>query len=207
MKKFIFSMLAICVSALAGQTAMAQDGYRISPGDTLTVEVVQDPTLNRDLLVLPDGSVSFPFAGSLRVRGLTTGQVQGQIASGIASNFATQPNVFVSVRQVGEPAPVVAGVPAAARTIDIYIQGEVNSPGVVEVPPGTTLIQALSLHGGFTNFAATRRIQLRRTHPRTGQISTATLNYRAVAAGGVLSHDPVLAEGDVILVPQRRLFE
>lgn len=207
MKKIIFLIVALCAPIFAGQTAVAQGGYRISAGDTLTVEVVQDPTLNRNLLVLPDGSVSFPFAGSLRVGGLTTGQVQGQIASGIASNFAVQPTVFVSVQQVSEPAPVFAGVPATAPTIDVYIQGEVNSPGVMQVPPGTTWIQALSLHGGFTNFAATRRIQLRRTDPHSGQISSATLNYRAISNGAVLNNDPVLADGDIILVPQRRLFE
>lgn len=203
MKKIVFKVLALCAAALAPQAALAQNGYQISPGDLLTVEVLQDPTLNRDLLVLPDGSISFPFAGSLRVSGLTTGQVQGQIASGIASNFAVQPNVFVSVSQVG--VPVVGDL--TGPTIDIYIQGEVNAPGVFEVPPGTTLIQALSLHSGFTNFAAQRRIQLRRIHPHTGQVSVATVNYRAIADGASINRDPVLAEGDVILVPERRLFE
>jgi polysaccharide export outer membrane protein len=167
--------------------------------------VVQDPTLNRDVLVLPDGSISFPFVGSLRVGGLTTGQVQGQIAAGLAPNFAVQPNVFVAVEQVFVAPP--PGPPVPGPTIDIFIQGEVNAPGLVQVSPGTTLMQALSLHGGFTNFAATRRIQLRRVHPHTGQTSVVTLNYRAVSDGATLSNDPVLAEGDVILVPQRRLFE
>jgi polysaccharide export outer membrane protein len=72
---------------------------------------------------------------------------------------------------------------------------------------GTTLLQGLSLGGGFTNFAATRRIQLRRTHPHTGETSMVTLDYRALSDGGMLRNDPVLADGDVILVPERRLFE
>lgn len=205
MKKIFALLIALAAPLLVAQTALAQDGYRIRSGDVLTVEVVQDPSLNRDVLVLPDGSISFPFAGSLRVRGLTTGQVQAQLAQGVASNFAVAPTVFVSVREIFVPEDT--GEIATGPTIDIYIQGEVGAPGLFQVRPGTTLMQALSLPGGFTNFAATRRIQLRRIHPHTGQISVYTLDYRAIESGAMLNSDPVLAQGDVILVPERRLFE
>ncbi len=207
MKKSFFLLVAMFGIVFGAQSALAQSMYQIRSGDVLRVEVVEDPSLNRDILVLPDGSVNFPFVGALRAAGLTTEQVQQQITAGIASNFAVRPNVFVAVSEVYVAPPAPPFVPRPGPTIDIFIQGEVNAPGLVEVPPGTTLIQALSLHGGFTNFAATRRIQLRRTHPHTGQISVVTLNYRAVSQGATLNHDPVLAEGDVILVPQRRLFE
>lgn len=207
MKKICFSLVAMLGVVFGAQSLLAQGGYQIRSGDVLRIEVVEDPSLNRDLLVLPDGSVNFPFVGALRAGGLTTDQVQQQITAGIAPNFAVRPNVFVSVREIFVPPPAIPGLEPEEPTIDIFIQGEVNTPGLVEVPPGTTLIQALSLHDGFTNFAATRRIQLRRVNPHTGEISVINLNYRAVSQGAVLSHDPVLAEGDVILVPQRRLFE
>ena len=202
MKKIFLTVWALFAATFITTEAMAQNGYRISPGDILSVEVVQDPNLNREVLVLPDGSVNFPFAGTVQAGGLTTGQVQAQIAQGIAPNFAVQPTVFVNVRQVG--VPVGAGV---ARTLDVYFLGEVGGPGVQAVPPGTTLLQGLALGGGFTPFAATRRIQLRRTNPHTGETSMVTLDYRALSDGGILRNDPVLADGDVILVPERRLFE
>jgi polysaccharide export outer membrane protein len=206
MNRLLFSLLTLCVTVFGIQSAMAQDGYRIRTGDLLSVEVVQDPSLNREILVLPDGSINYPFVGTLRVRGLTVGQVQQQIAAGISPNFAVVPDVFVAVSQVYVPPPPVPPVPGP--TIDIFIQGEVNAPGLIEVPPGTTLIQALATHGGFTNFAATRRIQLRRPDRHTGHTSVvATLDYRVLERGGNVRHDPVLVEGDVILVPQRRLFE
>jgi polysaccharide export outer membrane protein len=201
MKKIILTLWTLIAAVFVTTEAMAQDGYRISPGDILSVEVVQDPNLNREVLVLPDGSINFPFAGAVQAGGLTTGQVQAQIAQGISPNFAVQPSVFVNVRQVGQPTFT------GARTIDVYFLGEVNSPGLVEVAPGTTLLRGLSLGGGFTNFAATRRIQLRRTNPHTGETSLVTLDYRAVSDGGILRNDPMLADGDIILVPERRLFE
>lgn len=204
MKKIFLSLLVMCITVFGVQAALA-DGYRIRTGDVLSVEVVQDPSLNRDILVLPDGSINFPFVGTLRVRGLTVSQVQQQIAGGISSNFAVVPDVFVAVREIFVPPPPVEPLPGP--TIDIFIQGEVNAPGLVEVSPGTTLIQALALHGGFTSFAATRRIQLRRINPHTGHTSVVTLDYRVLERGGTVRNDPVLVEGDVILVPQRRLFE
>jgi polysaccharide export outer membrane protein len=201
MKKIVLTLWAMIAAAFVTTEALAQDGYRIRAGDILSVEVAQDPNLNREVLVLPDGSINFPFAGAVQAGGLTTGQVQAQIAQGISPNFAVQPTVFVNVRQVGVPTVV------GQRTIDVFFLGEVNAPGLQEVPHGTTLLQGLSLGGGFSNFAATRRIQLRRTNPHTGESSMVTLDFRALSDGGILRNDPVLADGDIILVPERRLFE
>ncbi|MEM9523558.1 MAG: polysaccharide biosynthesis/export family protein [Pseudomonadota bacterium] len=200
MKTLILALVAVFMTT----AAMAQNGYQIRPGDVLSVEVLQDPSLNREVLVLPDGSISFPFAGNLPASGRTTGQVQDLISQGISSNFAVDPNVFVTVRQL--TGPVATGA-VGRSTIDVYFLGEVGNPGIAEVPRGSTLLQALALGGGFTNFAALRRIQLRRTNAHTGETSVATINYRAISDGAMLSNDPVLADGDVILVPERRLFE
>ncbi len=199
MKTLFMAFMALFIATAVS----AQGSYQIRPGDILGVEVLQDPSLNREILVLPDGSISFPFAGTLPAGGLTTGQVQQMIAQGIAPNFAVDPNVFVTVRETG--APVFTG--GGGRMLDIYFLGEVNTPGMVEVSPGTTLLQALALGGGFTNFAAQRRIQLRRTNPHTGETWFVELNYRGLSDGGILINDPVLYDGDVILVPERRLFE
>jgi polysaccharide export outer membrane protein len=207
MKKIILAAWTLIAAAFVTTEALAQSGYRIRSGDILSVEVLQDPSLNREVLVLPDGSITFPFAGSVSAAGLTTGQVQAQIAQGIAPNFAVQPSVFVNVSQVFRPDPALLALNLDGPRINVYYLGEVATPGLVEVIPGTTLFQGLALGGGFTDFAATGRIQLRRAHPETGVASIVTIDYDAIADGAVLRNDPPLAEGDVILVPERRLFE
>ena len=170
----------------------------------MRIEVLEDPSLNRDVLVLPDGSLSFPLAGAVRAGGQTTTQLAAALASALAPNFATSPTVSVSVAGL---APQATG-PAATRTIDIYVMGEVgNGGGRLQVEPGTTVLQALALSGGFSPFAATKRIQLRRTDPQTGQQNVYTINYRAIEQGATNIGSSVLADGDVILVPERRLFE
>ena len=209
--RLIFMTFALAlVFFTGGGPAEAQgNDYRIKSGDVLAIEVLEDPSLSREVLILPDGRFSFPFAGSILAGGRTTDQVAASLSSGIASNFASPPNVFVSVRQLR---PVVQDttpppVDDVQETMNVYLVGEVNSPGLKAILPGSSLLQALSTGGGFTTFAALRRVQLRRTDPATGRQTVTKINYRALSNGAELSRDIILTEGDVILVPQRRLFE
>lgn len=195
MKRVLIAVLALLVAA---PMALAQGaGYRIQPGDVLAVTVLEDETLNRQTLVLPDGRISVPLAGSVEAAGQTVEAVERTIADRLASNFAVRPNVFVSVVTVTEE----------EETFPIYVLGRVGEPGAREVEAGTTLLQAISLAGGFDRFAATKRIQLRRMDPQTGQEQLYVFNYNAVERGAGIEAMITLREGDVVLVPERRLFE
>jgi polysaccharide biosynthesis/export protein len=193
----VMRIFAVCVALLSAVSAWAQAGYQIQPGDQLSIEVLEDPSLNRQVLVLPDGSFSFPLVGRVSAAGQSPQSVQNTLANGLAPNFATTPSVFVSVAGLAPPSALTAIGP----TVDVYAMGEVNNPGKIAVESGTTLLQFLAESGGFTRFAATNRIQLR----RGGR--TYVFNYRALEKGAVLSSPTTLADGDVIVVPQRKLFE
>lgn len=201
----IFYILALLL--LTTTVAVAQSGnYQIRPGDTLRIEVIEDPELNRNVLVLPDGRISFPFAGTVEAAGRTVGQVERALSSAMSSDFASPPTVYVAVASI-PPAPQVEVLPTEEPTVSIYFLGEVVNPGLQEIRPGTTILQGLALSGGFTRFAATERVQLRRRDPQTGQEYVYEINYKALTQGGLLSGNVTLGEGDVILVPERRLFE
>lgn len=200
MKSFLFAIVSLLLTA---SVAAAQSSYTVRPGDTLQVEVLEDPSLNRSVLVLPDGTISFPFAGSVQASGRTAGEIGSAITSGISSNFASQPNVFVTVETLNTARSTTSAGPATVR---VYMMGEIGAPGEKKLRRGITLVQALAETGGFTQFAATKRIVLRRTNPRTGKASTYKINYKSIAAGGA-GRDIRLQNGDVIIVPQRRLFE
>jgi polysaccharide export outer membrane protein len=195
MKRFLIAML---VTVLAAPLALAQGaGYRIQPGDVLDITVLEDETLNRQTLVLPDGRVSVPLAGSVQAAGNSVETVERTIADRLASNFAVRPSVFVSVVSIDEE----------EETFPIYVLGQVTAPGLQEIESGTTLLQAVALAGGPDRFAATKRIQLRRTDPSTGQEKLYIFNYNAVERGGAIQSMITLRPGDVIIVPERRLFE
>jgi polysaccharide biosynthesis/export protein len=191
-------LLAALLALLAAPLAYAQSaGYRIQPGDQLAITVLEDETLNRTTLVLPDGSISVPLAGTVKAAGRSVDAVEGAIADRLASNFAVRPSVFVSVTSVSD----------TGLTFPIYVVGQVGDPGQREVEAGTTLLQAIALAGGLDRFAATKRIQLRRTDPATGQERLYIFNYNAVERGGAIQSMITMREGDVIVVPERRLFE
>lgn len=201
LKRFVFTIAAVLAMAVS---ALAQADYRIRAGDTLQIEVLEDASLNRAAVVLPDGRFAFPFVGTLKASGATIAQIRSQLTSALGPNFANPPTVFVSVvpgeRRTGSSGPV------APRTISVYFVGEVNAPGQKEMKPGSTVLQALAVGGGFTRFAATKRLQLRRTEKKSGRQQIFTINYRAIADGQSVQDVPLI-DGDVIVVPQRRLFE
>ena len=195
MRQFLLAVLLMLSTA---PLALAQaSGYRIQPGDQLAITVLEDDTLNRQTLVLPDGRISVPLAGSVEAAGRSVESVESTIADRLASNFAVRPSVFVSVVSVTEE----------VETFPIYVIGQVGEPGLREVEPGTTLLQAVALAGGLDRFAATKRIQLRRSDPSTGQERLYLFNFKAVERGGAIQSMITMREGDVIVVPERRLFE
>ena len=155
MAKMFLSALALL---LFGSFAMAQDLYKIRPGDVLRIEVLEDQTLNRDALVLPDGNISVPLVGSVRAGGQSLAAVQSAIVSALAPNFATAPNVFVTIRSLAEAVRRTGGGSAVSARIDVFVMGEVQKPGKSSIDRGTSILQFLAQSGGFTKFAATKRI-------------------------------------------------
>lgn len=202
MLKLLRPLIVLVALTLAAPIAQAQTAYRVSPGDVLQMEVLEDPSMNRALLVLPDGTVSVPQAGTIKASGLSVTEVQAAVTAALTPSFAKAPTVYLAI---GQLAARVTGTAAVPRTISVYAIGEVAKPGLIAVAPRTTVLQFLAQSGGFTNFAATKRIQIRRTDA-TGAEQVYQFNYAALLNG---ARAPVmfLQEGDVIVVPQRKLFE
>lgn len=200
----LFCAVLCVVLSVGTGPAEAQGNYSIRPGDTLRVEVLEDESLNRTLLVLPDGRISAPLAGSVRAAGRTVEQVRRALTSALERSFSVPPTVYVGVAGLAEAPPAA---PAEPAIISIYVLGEANSPGQIDMEPGATVLQLFSRMGGFTNFAALGRIQLRRADPQTGTETIYRLDYKAIQAGTSRNGLTALRDGDVIVVPQRRLFE
>lgn len=208
-------LAAILLATLFALPVLAGE-YALKPGDKLRVEVVQDKDLNRSVLILPDGSFSFPMVGTVQAQGRSVEAVQSDLIAGLSKMFAAPPNVYVSVTALAQPKRQTAArsrtprisAPTVNRknTIAVYAMGELNRPGRIEIAPGTTLLQFIAQAGGLTPFAADKRLRVQRKDIQTGRIQNVTVNMRSVMAGG---RSPVeeLAEGDVIIVPERRLFE
>lgn len=206
MRQILHAALALVLTCgILMSQAWAQSSYRIQPGDLLDVTVLEDEALNRQVLVNPDGRVSLPLAGAVSAGGQTIEAVENAIADKLSSNFAARPSVFVALAALAPLPEAVEALPG--DLINIYVMGQVLEPGVFEVEPGVNVLQAISLAGGMDRFAASKRVQIRRTDPRTGQERLFIFNFRDVERGGSIQTTLTMRDGDVIIVPERRLFE
>ena len=194
------SIVLALLFALLAPAAFAQSaGYRIQPGDSLAVTVLEDETLNRQVLVLPDGSVQVPLAGSVQAAG-RNGRRRSRAPSPTGSPptsrcaRASSSRWSASPRSSSTPSRSTCSARSAPRA----------SSRSSRAPRSCRRSRS---RGGLAPFAAAKRIQLRRSDPSTGQERLYLFNYRAVERGGSIESMITLREGDVILVPERRLFE
>ena len=164
---------------------IAQDvGYTVKPGDTLKISVWKEPELDGPVLVTPDGSFSFPLVGQVDARDKTVTELQAVITQRL-QQFISDPVVTVSVQDI--------------RGNKIYVIGQVNRPGEFVVSHRVDVMQALSMAGGTTPFAALGDILILR---RSGSKQEALgFDYADVVKGRRLDRNIELRAGDVVVVP------
>lgn len=198
------------VTAVVSTTG-AQAAYRVKPGDVLEVLVYQDEKLNRQVTVAPDGQISFPLAGHIQAAGQTVEAIEASLTRLLKPKFSDVLDVTVLLASVKEipipPAPPPVPEKPLPPPIDpsFFITGEVGKPGQYFFKTRTNVLQAISMAGGLGPFAADRRIVIRRKEG--DQEVLYEFNYDAFVAGKDLSGNMRLHSGDVIVVPERGLFE
>ena len=192
-------LLALILFALLPSGATAQ---ALKSGDTLSISVLQDPKLDRTVVIDPRGEIAFPLVGHVRARGLTPLALEDVLRSKLKNNYKDE-SLDVTVSFV---TAATKEIPEDDLKPKVFITGEVVRPGSYVVRQPTTLMQAISLAGGIGPYAAKNRIQVRRRAPG-GDETIYMFNYRAYEAGADLEGNIRLRAGDVIMVPERHLFE
>src|SRR6185369_10652878 len=188
MKK-IFKLLVASVlfTGMAPLAALAVDAnYKLNPGDVLQITVWKEEGLDRETLVLPDGTVAFPLVGTLKAAGKTAGQLQDELKTGLQKDIPD--------------APVTVVVKAANGNV-VDVIGQVTKPGEFVAAHPLTVMQALSMAGGLTPYASERRISIVRHHPDGKDEHIEFPYYEDILSGKNLDKDIVLSPGDVVLVP------
>src|SRR5262245_38930114 len=147
--------ILLTLMLLLGFASAAQaQSATLQPGDLISISVYQDPKLDRQIVVGPSGLISFPLVGQIRAAGLTPEALANVIKARLQPKFAEEPDVTVTF---------VAAKPLEEELKPrIYITGEVLRPGPLILRQRMDILQAIAFAGGFSPFAATRRIQLRR---------------------------------------------
>jgi polysaccharide biosynthesis/export protein len=169
----------------------------LKPGDVISISVYQDPKLDRQVVIGPTGFISFPLAGQIRAGGLTPAQLEDVIKARLKDKFTEEPDVTVSL---GAEKPLEEDLKPR-----IFVTGEVIRPGFFVMRMKTTVLQAISLAGGFGPYAAKRRIQVRRQINGTEVMYL--FDYVDFHKGRNVEDNIDLQPGDVVIIPERGIFE
>jgi polysaccharide biosynthesis/export protein len=164
--------------------APQNEQYRLQPGDVLTISVWKEKDLDSEVLVRPDGGLSFPLAGEVDAAGHTIAELRTALVQRLRP-YIPDPVVTVAVKLIGGNR--------------VYVIGKVQRPGEFTFSRPLDVMQALSMAGGATPFAALNDIVILRRH--NGQEQVLRFHYADVARGKRLDQNVVLESGDTVVVP------
>jgi polysaccharide export outer membrane protein len=193
----VMRILLLLVLLLGYSGVARAQSAALQPGDTVTISVYQDPKLDRQVVVGPTGMISFPLVGQIKAGGLTPAALESVIKGRLKGKFTEEPDVTVSL--------VTSQLLTEELQPKIYITGEVLRPGPFVMRTRIDVMQAIAVAGGLSPFAAKRRIQVRRKIH--GVETLFVFNYDDFFAGRNFEDNITLIAGDVIIVPEKGLFE
>jgi polysaccharide export outer membrane protein len=156
----------------------------LAPGDVFEVRVYREPDLTGIFQVAPDGSIDYPLLGSLRVEGATSSQVATRIREGLAQGYIREPFVTVTVKEF--------------QSRRVYILGQVEKAGTFRYEEGMSIIQLVTLAGGFNR--AARRNDVVVTRTENGVETRIVVAVDDIAEGKARNFP--LKPGDIVFVPE-----
>lgn len=187
MNRIVFAAISMFYIGIATNLAIASDKtdiYRLRQGDTILISVWREDTLQRQAIVLPDGSITFPLIGRVVVSGLSTPEVEQRITTRLKEYF---------------PEPIVTVVIVGIDGNRAFVTGKVIRPGPLILNGPISVLQAISLVGGFDKFADENDIKVIRSKVEGQEVLR--VNYKDIISGRNMSTNILLQAGDTLVVP------
>jgi polysaccharide export outer membrane protein len=178
------SHLTEAQAAAAAVATPDQDKYLLGPEDALEISVWKEPELTKQLIVRPDGKITYPLIGEVQAAGRTVKQLQEEILKRL-EKYVTDAHVTVILLKT--------------QNYKVYVTGKVNKPGEFVIGKPVNVMQAISMAGGLTPFASPGSIMVLRSVG--GKEEVYPFNYKEVARGQFLEQNRTLLPGDVVVVP------
>jgi polysaccharide export outer membrane protein len=190
MQKQLVTALLVCASVCAvsraDEPAAVADlpEYRIGIEDVLDVAVWNVAELQKTVPVRPDGKISLPLVNDVVAAGLTPMELRDLLTKKIAT-YVQHPDVSVVVREI--------------RSLKVSVIGQVRAPGRYDMKGPATVLDALALAGGFTEFAARRKITILRS--AGSMVEHLRFDYDAAVSRGSVKNNLPVRPGDIVVVP------
>jgi len=179
-----FLMVLVTFSSNPSFAGPQSSPYLIGPEDVLHIYVWKEQDLTQDIIVLPDGKITFPLVGEIQAEGRTVMELKDVITQRL-QDFVTAPEVTVVVREI--------------HSRRIYAMGKLITPGPYPLVAGMTVVQALAAAGGFAEWADEKNILvIRREGEKEVQYK---FDYKEYISGKNLEQNILLKPNDTIVVP------
>ena len=158
---FLWSAPSQAQESLPKDVASLLSTYKLAAGDVITIRVFGEDDLSREKIRLSDaGTIPYPVLGEVRARGLTIGEIEKSITSGLNGRYLVNPRVSITIEEYRP----------------FYINGMVERPGGYPFQPGLTVLKASSLAGGFKERASFSKISIIREGDTTSRPQKAEIN-------------------------------
>lgn len=180
MKKFIKFFLFLSFPLFA------EEVYHIEPGDVLEILILGEEELSRTVMVMHNGTISFPLIGEIKLAGLTTEEAGNLLAEKLKTYF-THPVVSVILKSPTLP--------------HVSVFGEVLRPGAVEYQRGLRLTDYIALAGGPTPDANLRKVKVVRFIE--GKPISLTVNVDEILKKGLSDKNFELKSGDWVYISKK----
>ena len=150
--RIVLCWLCLAVPAVERTVAaeVVEGDRKIAPLDILNIDVVGEKDLSKELRVSSSGTVTFPFLGSVEVKGKTPAEVEDMLREKLGKDYLVDPQVIVTVKEY--------------RTRSVSVIGQVNKPGVIVLPAEQKMdvLEAIAQAGDLTKSANKNRIEVSR---------------------------------------------
>jgi polysaccharide biosynthesis/export protein len=177
----------VCAQQDMNSEAKSSDNqayYKIGVNDVLNIFVKDETALTQDMIVMPDGRIIFPMVGEIMAEGHSAIDLKDTITEKL-KEFIKNPVVTVMVRQ--------------SNSRRIYTIGNVSRPGPYPLEADMTVLQVLSVAGGFTEWADRKYVMIVRR--KNGKETMFRFNYQDFITGKNLENNILLEPGDTVVVP------
>jgi polysaccharide export outer membrane protein len=186
----LVSCAEIPMEAIQEANRQVANEFLLGPEDVVEVTVWRNQDLSRTITVRPDGMISLPLIGDVQASGLTAAQVGEKVSKRLAE-YKENPSVSVSVKEI--------------NSYYIYVVGEVIHPGKFALKSYATVLQGISLAGGFTQYASRNRMAVLRWSLKKDSGSERQVripvSYDDLISGKGKVGNFTLMSGDTIVVP------
>ena len=192
MKKTIYLiLLTALILTAAPLTSSANEAkqteYTVGVDDVIDINILRPEQLSTTVVVTPDGSISFPYIGTVKVKDMTLNEIQQEIQNKLADGYMKYPTVTVALRE--------------SRSRKFFVYGEVIKPGEYPMDENATILKAISMAGGFTKYGSSSRVKVLREKRDTAGYETLKINITAIMNGEAEKDIPIKA-GDIIVVSE-----